>query len=159
MVENDDDDERYYLMDIVTPPPTPYGFDAKDRTVILFIQRIRIPSRQRRSISHSFDVLYLNSLYLIYHFVYLIRKITFYKWEVAHLTASGQCRKYICDLSFCNEAIVLQIDCPLIKKYLDVELTVPLNDIRIYDHVQRVLYSRVLVEQYEKAYVEWHRTQ
>ena len=75
------------------------------------------------------------------------------------MTASGQCRKYICDLSFCNEAIVLQIDCPLIKKYLDVELTVPLNDIRIYDHVQRVLYSRVLVEQYEKAYVEWHRTQ
>jgi hypothetical protein len=57
------------------------------------------------------------------------------------------------------DGIVLQIDSQLIKKYLDVELTVPVNDIRMYDHVQYVLYSNVLVEEYEKAYIEWRRTQ
>jgi hypothetical protein len=154
MVEND---ERYYLMDIEVMPPTPYGFNAKDRRVISFIQCI--PSRLPRSTSNAFNVLYGNGLYLIHHFVYLIRKITFYKWVVALLTTTGKCRKYVCNLSFYMDGIVLQIDCQLIKKYLDVELTVPVNDIRMYDHVQRVLYSNVLVEEYEQAYIEWRRTQ
>jgi hypothetical protein len=160
------DDQRYYLMDldaglwrVLGPPPQPYGFDAQDRKVISFIQRVKIPSRQCRSISHAFDVLYLNSLYLMHHFVYLKRKITFYKWEIVHMTASANCKLYVCDLSFCNEGIILQIDCPLIKKYLDVELTVPVNDIQIYDRVQRVLYSRRLIEQYQKSYVAWHLTE
>jgi hypothetical protein len=80
------------------------------------------------------------------------------------VTASAQCKIYVCDLSFSNVSIILHIECPLIKKYLDVELTVndindnDINDIQIYDRVQCVLYSRRLIEQYQKAYVEWHRT-
>jgi hypothetical protein len=65
-------------------------------------------------------------------------------------------REYVCDLFFCDEGIILQIDCEAVKKYLEVELTCPMNEIRIYDRVQRVLYSRQLIDQFQIAYEEWH---
>jgi hypothetical protein len=132
--------------------PRPYGFDAKDRKVIGFIHCVKIPSRQRRSISQAFDLLYEDGLYLIHHFVYLKRKITFYTWEIVFANTNGSYREYVCDLSFCDEGIILQINCQMIKKYLEVELTCPVDDIRIYDCVQRVLYSRQLIEQFQS---EW----
>jgi hypothetical protein len=71
-----------WLNDIAPLLPRPYGFDRKDRKVLGFIQTVKIPSRQRRSISQAFDILYEDSLYLVHHFVYLKRKITFYTWEI-----------------------------------------------------------------------------
>jgi hypothetical protein len=49
--------------------PQPYGFDVRDRKVIGFIHCVKIPRRQRRSISHAFDILYEDGLYLMHHFV------------------------------------------------------------------------------------------
>lgn len=69
---------------------------------------------------------------------------------------NGSYREYVCDLTFCDEGIILQINCEMIKKYLEVELTCPVDDFRIYDCVQRVLYSKQLVEQFQS---EWQRYQ
>ena len=44
--------------------PQPYGFDAEDRKVIALIQRVKIPSRRRRSISHAIDILYVARFFI-----------------------------------------------------------------------------------------------
>ena len=141
------------VVSVVSPLfPTPYGFDADDRKVIEFIQRVKIPQRQRRTHSKAFSILYENSIYMIHHFVYLKRKITFYTWEIVLATTNGLCREYVCDLAFYDEGIILQINCEIIKKYLVVELTYPLDDIKAYDGVQRVLYSKKLIQQFQKGW-------
>jgi hypothetical protein len=130
--------------------------DEEDQKVIKIIQTVRIPSRQRRSISQTFDILYEDGLYLVQHFVYLKRKITLDTWEIAKVNSNGILREYVCDLAFCDNGIVLQINCEMIRKYLEVELTCPVDDIIIYDYVQRVLYSKRLCEQFRIA---WRRYQ
>lgn len=141
------------VVSVVFPSfPTPYGFDAEDRKVIEFIQRIKILQRQPRTYSKAFSVLYENSICMINYFVYLKRKITFYKWEIVLAVTNGSCHEYLCDLAFYDEGIILQINCEIIKKYLVVELTYPLNDIRAYDDVQRVLYSKKLIQEFQKGW-------
>jgi hypothetical protein len=155
---------RSFMWDFGTSyVPQPYGYDAEDRKILSFIQRHKVPARQGRTISHASDLLYLDSLYLVYHFVYLRTKVNFYKWELVHVTTKGECHTYVCDLCFCDEGIILHTDCRLIKAYLDVELTVSnindrhIDDINIYDRVQRLLYSHRLIQEYQRAYIAYHQ--